>query len=502
MPSSTPSPASRRPASPWLDAVRRRVAPVAACTAIAVIGSTATLAVTASSQAAPAVSSAAAPLPAFEAGSASGVLDLTAVAAAGLSAGDISLADAVGTTGTALDPRSSASATNLDGTLLTAVPLNQLASASQTAPEDNPDGAADDIIPFTTSPVLNLGVSNATASARWGGDDACLPGDVPLTRSKVTTADAEVLPVAGIADFVTIPDTVSVTETTSLIETPSADARSVQATAQGSTVDLHLLGAINVKVLSTPTLTATASGSAGGAEVTYVDPVLEIDVAGSGGTLNASDLPLDLAVPGNPLLELELRLGEVDNHVESADGTEASAIAAVLEARLVLLPAGLTVVDLDLFPMSVSAKAPVGGVTCIVDPTPSPTPSPTGTPTPTPTPTATPTPTPTPTPVTRTVGVAISAKGSREAYLKAKARVKGSTVAPSGTMRANVVRKKNGTSTRIARLTSAVDRKGIAQFNLENLRKGKHTVMFRFTSDQGFKNSKNGAKFRVRGKRP
>ena len=104
---------------------------------------------------------------------------------------------------------------------------------------------------------------------------------------------------------------------------------------------------------------------------------------------------------------------------------------------------------------------------------------------------------------TRTVGVAISAKGSRQAYMKAKVRVRGSDVVPTGKVRTIVVKKKkNGNVKRVARLTGNLDKNGVVDFNLENLRKGKYIVIFKFKGNQaaGFANSQNGAKFRIRGK--
>ncbi|MBU1801881.1 MAG: hypothetical protein KKA97_06525, partial [Actinobacteria bacterium] len=210
-------------------AARRAVAPVASFAAVTTIASVSGFAITAAT----APVAAAAPLPAFQASSASGLLDLQLLDLAGVfTAGDLSLDDAVGTTDLASDPRSIATATNLDGTLLTAIPLDGILSTTQqTAPPDNPDGAAEDVIPATSTPILDIGASNATASARWAGDDTCLPGDVPLTRSKITTADADVLPIPIAADtaLVGLDDEVSVTQTTSLVETPSATTRSVEA---------------------------------------------------------------------------------------------------------------------------------------------------------------------------------------------------------------------------------------------------------------------------------
>ncbi|CAN5540038.1 hypothetical protein BH11ACT8_BH11ACT8_24120 [soil metagenome] len=306
------------------------------------------------------------PVATYDAASAAGVLDVHVLGVAGFTAGDISLADSTGTTATTSTPRSHAAATNLDGSLLGAIPLDLLASSEQSAPPDNPSAAAEDVIPAFTSPLINLGVSNTTASARWSGDDTCLPGSVPLTRSKVVTASAAVLPVplAGGTALVDLPDTVSVTQTTSLT---GATQRTVQSQAQGSAVDLTLLGAVSVSVTSAPTLTATATGLPGGAAVDYTAPLVTVTLAGTPYTLPVDGSPLDLTSPANPLLHLELSLGQVTGATQAADGTSASASASVLHVTLVLLPiigSGVDVATVDLFPMSVAATAPTGGVTC------------------------------------------------------------------------------------------------------------------------------------------
>jgi uncharacterized repeat protein (TIGR01451 family) len=78
------------------------------------------------------------------------------------------------------------------------------------------------------------------------------------------------------------------------------------------------------------------------------------------------DTPVDITLPDNPLLGLTLTVGAVDNVVESADGTQASATASLLHVQVVLAPGelDLTLADLSIAPMAVSASAPAGGIDC------------------------------------------------------------------------------------------------------------------------------------------
>ncbi len=269
----------------------------------------------------------------YAAATSAGLLDATLLGVAGLSAGTISVADSRGALDSSSPTTAQASATNLDGTLLTAVPLNVLSTTQQAAPPDNPDGAAEDIVPAFTTPLLGLGISNAEAAARARADGACLEPSVALTRSTVSTASASVVPIplAGGGALVDLPGEVAVSQSTSLVPTtPGSDRRSVVASAEGTAVDLSLLGQIAVKVTGAPNLTATASGAPGGADVTWEAPLVTVEVAGTPYTLPVDGSPLDLVLPSNPLLELELGLGQVRDVVEAADGTAASATASVL----------------------------------------------------------------------------------------------------------------------------------------------------------------------------
>ena len=111
------------------------------------------------------------------------------VPAAGIAAADIQVGNIAGTVDTSKSTgKSSASAHDLDGTALTAVPLNILAQSDQTAPPDNATAANDQMIgangllPLTVPGVLDLGVSTTTAHARYAADNTCLTL-APLSRA-------------------------------------------------------------------------------------------------------------------------------------------------------------------------------------------------------------------------------------------------------------------------------------------------------------------------------
>ena len=138
-------------------------------------------------------------------------------------------------------------------------------------------------------------------------------------------------------------------------------------------MDLDLLDSrVSVEVAAGASLTASADGLNPG-RVTYRAPLVTVRVDGRARTLPADGSPLDITLPQNPLLGLELRLGQVRDAVRAADGTTASASAAVLKVKVRMLDGlagGLTVLDTELLPMSVSATAPTGGIACAVTGTP------------------------------------------------------------------------------------------------------------------------------------
>ncbi|MEV7428903.1 hypothetical protein AB0N29_04730 [Nocardioides sp. NPDC092400] len=285
-----------------------------------------------------------------------------------VTAAEVGLGPVRGTVG-AGSPRVTARAANLDTALLGQALPGILAEAEQSAPPDA--GAADtaSIVPTSSLPgVLSLGVSQASARARIGTGGQCLPSVPDVSRSSVSTADATVLDVPGVGALVEVPGTVSASQSTRFVANGEANGgRDVVAEAVGSAADLRLLGGnLVVRVASAPRLTATVTGDAGASTVDYERPVVTVAAAGRAAEPLAPGVPQDFAVPGNPLLRLELSLGGQTETI-AADGTRAVGDASLLHVELELLPVlgdGVVVAAVDLFPMHVEATAPAGGLAC------------------------------------------------------------------------------------------------------------------------------------------
>ena len=304
----------------------------------------------------------AAAAPSFSGSGSAHALDLTVLSAAGIKAAQVSLATAEGAANSASSPRAVADAANLEVALLTgnAPSPALLAHARQTAPPDHPTGDSDESLPLHIPGLLDLDVSTATANARWAGDDACFASGTSVQRSTVSTADAELLGVAGLGKgLLKLNGAVATSQSTRLEQLSSSGGRAVISNAVGSAAGLELLnGAVHVQVAQAPVLTATATGTPGGARVDWQAPLVTVN----GSALNVANSPLNIISPDNPLLALELSLGQKTNVVTSGEGTTASGKASVLHVKLKLL--GITIVEADLFPLSVSATAPAGGVDC------------------------------------------------------------------------------------------------------------------------------------------
>jgi hypothetical protein len=266
-------------------------------------------------------------------------------------------------------PRASARASNLDAALLGQTLPGLLAEADQVAPPDNPAPSTSRIVPTSSLPgVLTLGVSSASAQARLGTGGQCLPSVPDVSRSSVTTAEAAVLDIPVVGSLVELPGTVSLTQSTRFVENGEANGgRDVVAQAVGSAANLELLGGnVVVRVASAPRLTATATGDSDGSSVVYDRPVVTVGGAGTELEPLEPGIPQDFRAPANPLLNLELSVGTMTENV-AGDGRSATGQASLLHLELQLLPVlggGLTIAEVDLFPMSVAATAPAGGLAC------------------------------------------------------------------------------------------------------------------------------------------
>ena len=265
-----------------------------------------------------------------------------------------------------------AEARNLVASVLGSTLPDILATATQTAPPDHAVGVTNTSIPGTLPGILTLGVSTAEARARTatlpGGD--CQPASETLSQSRVSTADVELLPVPTVGTLLALPDTVATSQNTKLVPNPGrvdSDGRDVVATTRGSTVDLELFGGqLNVEVLTAPLLSARATGTPSGSAVSWNAPVVQVTGGGTTETLPADGSPVNFALPANPLLVASLSVGQLVDEVVAADGTTAGASASVLHVDISLGadPVAVTLLDADLFPMSVTATAPSGGIDC------------------------------------------------------------------------------------------------------------------------------------------
>ena len=295
------------------------------------------------------------------------VLHLNAIGGLGLpGVADAGVGISTGTTSGSPDHAAMAEARNLDLALLGGQPASLLAQAKQTAPPDNLAPVSDTSIPLDLSPLLNLAVSTATAHARTpSATSACLPASTALSASSVNTAQLTVVDTAPVGSLVSLPGTAKTTQASALVPNAQSPAgrRAVVAAVTGSLADVRLLDdQIRISVAETPTLKATATGMTGGAKVEWDAPLVKVTVGGTAYTLPVDGSPLNIVAPNNPLLHLELQLGQLEDVVESPDGLTASGAAAVLNVEVGL--AGLNIADLDLFPFTVEAKAPAGGVNC------------------------------------------------------------------------------------------------------------------------------------------
>lgn len=313
----------------------------------------------------------AAPVPTSATGSASAdLLGVTVFGATLPGIGNFSAAsvDVAPTSGSlqAGSPRVSARAANLGAELLGQGIPPVLSSAAQTAPPTNAAPTTVQSIAIPSNPLLTAGISTSTAHAQFS-DGSCLSAATPLSSSSTTTVDATVLEVPVAGALVKAPGTVQTQQEVRLASIAGAgDARKVVSSATSNLASLNLFGSVTVGVSQAPTLTAGASGQPGGATVDYTQPVVTITAPSAPGSpfvLDAANEVATFALPENPLLTVELSLGAVTKAV-AADGTSASAQAALLHLKLATTAAPVTIANVDVVPLSVAAGAPAGGIQC------------------------------------------------------------------------------------------------------------------------------------------
>ncbi|WP_370107455.1 hypothetical protein [Nocardioides sp.] len=309
----------------------------------------------------------AAPLPLTTAATASSSVDLLrakVLSVPGLfSAVDVSVGRASGSLNAA-NPRAVASADNIATTndLIATLGLEEvlldelLGNVSQSAPPDNAAPATDSLIPTDGGPldaldaVLDLGLSNATAHARFFDDGTCLPTFPAFTKSRISTADAEVLGAIG------VPGAVSVSHETRLVDNGLPNGgRDVVTEVSGSTATVSILGEPLLEVIAPPVLTVTADGTPGVDDVSYTAPVIRL--AGTGGDL--AEFPFTTPGELGQLIEISV----ADPVVEVLPTGVRATVAGAIHLK-VTLGGLIDVAQVDIFPMTAEATAPAGGVQC------------------------------------------------------------------------------------------------------------------------------------------
>jgi hypothetical protein len=228
-------------------------------------------------------------------------------------------------------------------------------------------------------PLVDLGVANASATANWVSDTECVAADTPLAQATNEAATLDLLDAAVEGGLVSLTEQGAVHSETSLwlasIE-GAGDPRAVVSEALVQVAAVSLAGELVIEIIGDPVLTATATGLPGGASVEFEAPVLQINGETVLDAITLGDEViepiLDALAPIlgelTDLVKISVEVGQVSNVVEAADGTAASADAAVARLKVNLLSAaggpGITIIDLAIGPMSASAFAPEGGIVC------------------------------------------------------------------------------------------------------------------------------------------
>jgi hypothetical protein len=191
----------------------------------------------------------------------------------------------------------------------------------------------------------------------------------PAAQTTTTTVGLNVAP-AGVVSLLTTGVS-SVTTTTGLVSTGGNGLnRAVQSEAVGTLSGVSLLGgAVTVGIVGDATLSATADGTTGGADVDYDAPVVTVSFGTVTETVElGTDFTADLPLVGRVTVAVNQPTTTLD-----PAGLSASASVSVLTLTIEAGPTALPPVGtatIDLLPLSVSAEAPVGGIDC---PPPAPT---------------------------------------------------------------------------------------------------------------------------------
>jgi len=367
--------------------------------AAVVVALVATATMATSAHAAP-VAPAQAP-PGTYAGSAAAELVAVEASLAGQPIVDVALPDVDATVDSGADPRSTARAANLSADLLGQLDIGQILSqVEQSAPPDNAEPAVDTLLGVPENPLLSLDVSKGSAWARWPGDGVCVAPGSPISEAYAETANLSVLEIPELGNLVTVENPAGgVTRTTSSLATVPVDGqagRALQATSLSQVTSVILFegtpAEIRVEVAATPVLTATATGTPGGATADFNAPLVNIVTADPaipdiplvnlepldqlGGLVDqltdGLETALDTILGEAGVVNVDVLVGEETLQVDAAgDGTSvaASAAAAIINVDVLEAAAGAVgspVVDarVAVAPLQASATVPAGGIDC------------------------------------------------------------------------------------------------------------------------------------------
>lgn len=279
-------------------------------------------------------------------------------------------------------PSIGAAASNLDLFGTSTSPL--LEKQTSTAPPTSPLTTGT-FLPVNLSPVADVEASTVETSAAWDSNLTCLaPGSV-ISHATIRTAGVSLLgsavPLPGLDANQGVANigAVTATEDESLPATDTTDPnqqfRTPTATSSGSVAGIDLLYVsgvpqVHITVSKQPSLTAAASGKAGGSSIVWQAPEVTIQVVGQATPIILGNNNPSATIPVAGLATVTLGIGSLNNVVQAADGTHAAADAYLLNLQ-VALGSGSTAVqvaNVNLVPMHADVTAPVGGVDCTTDP--------------------------------------------------------------------------------------------------------------------------------------
>lgn len=252
-------------------------------------------------------------------------------------------------------PNSEARATNLDAAVLSIALQNLLTVAAQSAPPDNPELTVTGL-DLPLDPLLHATASRETVRARWLGADVCVPPGEPIARATSFLASATVLALPGVANSGVVTTTdAGTTSTVTLQNLAGLTNSAIQSqTAINTTGPIALFAGtpleISVRIIETPSLTATATGVPGNANngVKFAGKIGITLLGQSEQILDLAQVNSQIGIPG----VLTIDVGLLKNVQVAADGTSASGDGTLLEVKL------LSVTDL----LNPNPNSPLGGL--------------------------------------------------------------------------------------------------------------------------------------------